>query len=123
MERAEHDHSMDTSSRDTRSLFTQLLVPATGAGRWCLASFTFGVLSFVAMMVSVISGQEGGDTFTDNWWISGPALVAALGLVVAFATGLFAILGRRERAAAVLLVTVIGAFVTLFIVGEILTPH
>jgi hypothetical protein len=114
---------MDTSSRDTRSRFTRLMVPATTAGRWCLASFTFGVLSFIAMMVSVISGQEGDDTFTDNWWISGPALIAALGLVVAFATGLLAIVGSRERAAAVFLVTVIGAIVTLFMVGEILTPH
>jgi hypothetical protein len=73
------------------------MVPATTAGRWCLASFTFGVLSFITMMVSLSSGQEGGDTFTDNWWISGPALVAALGLVVAFATGLFAIVGSQER--------------------------
>ena len=50
-------------------------------------------------------------------------LMAALGLVVAFATGLFAIVGSRERAAAVFLATVIGAIVTLFIVGEVLTPH
>lgn len=114
---------MDTSSRDTRSRFTLLLVPATSAGRWCLASFTFGVLGFIAMMVSVVSGQEGGDTFTDNWWISGPALIAALGLVAAFATGLSAIVGSRERAAAVLLVTAIGAIVTLFMVAEVLTPH
>jgi hypothetical protein len=114
---------MDAPSRDTRSRLTRLMVPATIAGRWCLASFTFGVLSFIAMMVSVGSGQEGGDTFTDNWWISGPALLAALGLVGAFATGLFAIVGRRERAAAVLLSTAIGAIVTLFMVGEILTPH
>ena len=114
---------MDTTSPDTRSRFKRLMVPATTAGRWCLASFTFGVLSLILMMVSVISGQEGGDTFTDNWWISGPALVAGLGFVVAFATGLFAMLGSRERAAAVFLVTVIGAIVTLFIVGEILTPH
>ena len=63
-----------------------------------------------------------GDTFTDNWWISRPAFLAALGLVVAFATGLFAIVRSRERTAAVFLVTV-GAIVTLFIVGEILTPH
>ena len=75
------------------------------------------------MMVSAGSGQEGGDTFTDNWWVSGPALVAAFGLVGAFATGLFAIARRHERAAAVFLVTAIGALVTFFIVGEMLTPH
>lgn len=114
---------MDTSSRDTGSRFERLMVPTTTAGRWCLASFVFGVLSFVAMIVSVILGQEGGDTFTDNWWISGSLLIAVLGLVVAFAAGSFAIVGSRERAATVFLVTVIGAFVTLFMVGELLTSH
>jgi hypothetical protein len=44
-------------------------------------------------------------------------------LVAAFATGLSAIIGSRERAAAVILATVIGAIVTLFVVGEVLTPH
>lgn len=81
------------------------------------------MLGFVAMTVSVGSGQEGGDTFTDNWWISGPAFVAALGFVVALVTGLLAIVRSRERVAAVFVVTVIGAIVTLFIVGELLTPH
>ena len=99
------------------------MVPATTGGRLCLASFTFGVLSLVVMMAAAISGQEGGDTFTDNWWIAGPAVLAALGIVVAFVTGLVAIIGSRERAATVFLVTAIGAIVTLFVTGELLTSH
>jgi hypothetical protein len=82
-----------------------------------------GALGFIAMAVSVGSGQEGGEAFTDNWWISGPALVAALGLVGAFATGLFAIAGRRERAVPVFLATAIGAIVTVFLIGEFSSPH
>jgi len=106
-----------------RSQFSRLAVPVTVVGRWCFGLFSVGIVGFVAMVVAVGLGQEGGDTFTDNWWISGPALVAALGIVGAFATGLFAIVRRRERAALVILATVIGALVTLFIVGEISTPH
>jgi hypothetical protein len=114
---------MNTSSPVARTRFRRLLVPATTCGRLSLASFAVGVFGFIAMVVSVGSGQEGGDTFTDNWWISGPALVAGLGVVGAFATGLFAITRKRERAVAVFVVTAIGAIVTLFIVGEISTPH
>ena len=99
------------------------LVAATVAGRWCLTAFAVGVLGFVAMVVSVASGQEGGDTFADNWWISGPAFVAGAGLVAAFGTGLFAIVGRRERGVAVIVATLIGLVVTLFVVGEVVTPH
>jgi hypothetical protein len=113
---------MSTKSPVTRSRLGRLIA-ATVVGRWCLALFALGVLGGIAMMVSVGSGQEGGETFTDNWWISGPALVAGLGLVGAFATGLFAITRRRERSVAVLFVTAVGAIVTLFIVGEISAPH
>ena len=106
-----------------QSQFRRLIVPVTTVGRWCLASFSVGIIGFVVMVVVVGSGQEGGETFTDNWWISGPALVAALGIVGAFATGLFAIVRQRERAALVILATVIGALVTWFIIGEISMPH
>lgn len=113
---------MSTNAPVTRSRFDRL-VATTVVGRWCLAAFAVGVLGAMTMIVSVGSGQEGGETFTDNWWISGPALVAGLGLVGAFATGLFAITRKRERAVAVFLATAIGAIVTLFLVGEISTPH
>ena len=114
---------MGISSPVARSRFSRLMLPATTVGWACLASFAVGVLGFVTMVVSVGSGQEGGETFTDNWWISGPAVVAALGLVSALATGVFAIVARRERAVPVFLATTIGAIVTLFLVGEFLAPH
>jgi len=120
---AEQDQLMETSSAATESRFSRLMVPATTPGRLCLTGFAAGVLGFIAMIVSVGSGQEGGETFTDNWWISGPALVAALGLVGSFAIGVFAISRRRERAVPVVLATVIGAMVTLLLVGEFSTPH
>ena len=85
--------------------------------------FAIGALGFIAMVVSVGTGQEGGETFTDNWWISGPAVVAALGVVGAVAPGLFAILRRCERATPVLLATAIGVIVTLFLIGEVVSPH
>ena len=114
---------MTTETSMPRSWLSRFLAPATIVGRWCVASFIVGIAGFVAMVVVVGSGQEGGETFTDNWWISGPALLAALGIVGAFPTGLFAIIRSRERAGLVILATAIGALVTLFLVGEIITPH
>jgi hypothetical protein len=113
---------MTTEESMPKRRLSRFMAPATIVGRWCVASFLVGIVAFVAMVVVVGSGQEGGETFADNWWISGPALVAALGIVGAFASGLFAIIRSRERAGLVILATAIGALVALFLVGEI-TPH
>ena len=117
------DVGMTSEPVSPRNRLHRLGVPATVVGRWSLALFGLGVVGFMAMVAVVGLGQTGGDTFTDNWWISGPALVAALGIVGAFATGLYAILRQRERAALVILATVIGGLVTFFIIGEVSTPH
>jgi hypothetical protein len=114
---------MTTEPSMPSNQFSRFMVPATAGGRWCVASFGVGVVGFVAMVVSVGSGQEGGEAFSDNWWISGPALLAVLGAVGALATGLFAIVRQRERAAPVVLATVVGALVSLFMLGEVSTPH
>ena len=114
---------MKANSPAKRSRFSRLMVPKTAAGWSCLASFGIGLLGFIIMGAVVGSGQEGGETFTDNWWISGPAAIAALGLVGSFAAGLLAIAWKRDRAIPVILATVIGALVTDFLIGEIFMPH
>ncbi len=111
------------SSTSPAPIGPRRLVPATLLGRRCLGFLGVGIVGLLAMVVSVGSGQEGGDTFADNWWISGPALVAALGLVGAFVTGLIAIVRNRERSLPVILATIVGALVTMFLIGEITTPH
>jgi hypothetical protein len=83
-------------------------------------------LFFVALIVMVLvvgSGQEGGETFFDNWWISGPAFTAFGGAVGAFITGVIALTRHGERALGVIFAVAVGALVTLFVLGEVLTPH
>jgi uncharacterized membrane protein YeaQ/YmgE (transglycosylase-associated protein family) len=99
------------------------VVPATRLGRWSVGSFGVGLAGLVVAVSSVASGQRGGDTMADNWWITGPALVAALGIVGAFVTGLTAVVRMHERAPTVLVVTVLGALVTLYLLAEFTTPH
>lgn len=120
--RSEHDRLVN-SSTSPAPIGPRRLVPATLLGRRCLGFLGVGIVGLLAMVVSVGSGQEGGDTFADNWWISGPALVAALGLVGAFVTGLIAIVRNRERSLPVILATIVGALVPMFLIGEITTPH
>jgi hypothetical protein len=43
--------------------------------------------------------------------------------IVAFITGLVAIVKQQERASLVYVATVIGALLILFLVGEVLFPH
>jgi hypothetical protein len=107
----------------TTDIWRRFVVPQTRLGRWCVRSFGVGLAGLALMTLSVASGQRGGDTLADNWWISGPALVAALGFVGAFATGSIAIVRVHERALTVLVITAFGALVTLFLVAEVTTPH
>ncbi len=118
----ELDEGVTTEPALANGQLSRFAVLATVAGRWCLASISVEIAGLVAMVVAFGTGQEGGETFTDIWWISGPALVAAFGIVGAFPTGLFAVVRQHERSALVILAPVIGASVALLVIGEISTP-
>ncbi len=75
------------------------------------------------MVAVVASGQRGGQSISGNWWISGPALVAGVGAVGSFLTGLVAVLLRRERSRLVLAAVIVEGFVTVFLIGELAVPH
>ena len=107
----------------TAGIWRRSVVPQTRVGRWCVRSFGVGFVGLVLMALSIGSGQRGGDTLVDNWWISGPALTAALGFVGAFAIGSIAVVRAHERAVTVFLVTAFGVLVTLFLVLEVTNPH
>ncbi len=100
-----------------------VLKPATGLGRWSvwlLATFAVGL---TGLMLAISAGQKGGDTFTDNWLLAGPGLVVAASGIGAFVTGLIAMVHEGERSPAVMLATLVGLLVTLFVVLEIAFPH
>lgn len=72
---------------------------------------------------AVAAGQRGGDGFFDNLWLTGPVLVAYAAAVAAAATGLAAIVRRRERGLLVFLSTAVTSAVTLFGLLEVAAPH
>lgn len=98
-------------------------MPKTKFGKWslvCIGSFIVFLLIGQAM---VASGQEGGETFTDNLLISVPMSLALLSGVLAFAFGLYSIIKQKERSPMVFIAAAIGFLILVFAVGELLGPE
>ena len=98
-------------------------MPKTLLGRWSvgLAIAFFLLLATLALLAK--SGQEGGETFSDNLLLAVPGLLSGVSGVAAFFTGVAAILRRKERSPLVFLATLIGLLVLLFVLGEVSSPH
>lgn len=106
------------------------ITPITTPGKWSV-----GLI--VAMPILFIIGTS----FTNLLYKSVPAggtilediaarpvlaltmLVGMAAGISAFATGLLAILGKKEKAFLVYVSTLIGTFLLLFLAGEFLFPH
>jgi len=92
-------------------------------GQWSVVLLLTFAAGLLGLMTAISSGQKGGDTFSDNWWLAGPAFVAALSAIAALVTGVIAIAREHERSISVALATVVGLLVTLFVVAEVAFPH
>ena len=83
------DRHMENASPFERHRLQVMPTSSSGrrAGRFA-AVFVAGV---AAMQLVVASGQRGGETVFDNWWITAPAVAAAVGAVGALIFGVTAI--------------------------------
>jgi hypothetical protein len=99
------------------------LRPTSRLGCWSVGLLILFFAAFLAMSLVVASGQTGGKTFSDNWWIAGPGFTAVSGAVGAFVAGLIALTRRGDRSFPVLVAVAVGALVTLFVLGEVTSPH
>ena len=100
------------------------LLPKTPLGKWLVGFvIAFFLLLATGMFVVSVLGQEGGETFFDNLWISIPMLGAGASAIAAFIAGIIAIIKNKERSILVIIAAMIGLLVLWFVVGEILVPH
>ncbi len=97
--------------------------PSTFLGNWSVRLIVFSLLFFIVFYSLVVSGQRGGDTFFSNLALAITMLIAAILAVSSFFTGIIGIIKNRERAIFVYISTVIGFFVLLFGLAEIIFPH
>jgi len=97
--------------------------PSTFSGNWSVRLIVSSLIFFILFYALVASGQRGGDTFFSNPALAITMLIAAILAVSSFFTGIIGIIRNRERAIFVYISTVIGFFVLLYGLAEIIFPH
>ena len=97
--------------------------PKTTLGKWSVSLIIAFMVLLGVFQLLVASGQRGGETFFSNLILTIPMLTAGVSGISAFVTGLIGIIKSRERSVIVYLAALIGLFVLLFGIGEIVFPH
>ncbi len=108
----------------TRPLWRRILgLPSTRLGWWSLWLLV-GFLVFIALFqILVASGERGGETFFSNLRLSLMILLAAASAIAGGVAAAVAIFSRHERSILSILALLLGLFVTVFVLGEIIVPH
>ena len=105
-------------------------MPLSSLGKWSVVLIIVMPLLFIlgaSFTNSLYKSVPSGDTILADIALR-PALALTMlaGMasgIIAFITGLLAILTKKEKAVFVYLSTLIGAFLVIFLIGEILFPH
>ena len=97
--------------------------PTSHAGRWSVGALVTFALGMAGLFTAAALGQTGGETFSDNWWLAGPGLVAAIAAIVAFVTSIIALARWRERAISVIVAVAVSSMAIIFMLGEVIVPH
>ena len=97
--------------------------PKTCLGKWSIGLIVIFFLSLATLYLFIALGERGGETFFSNLLLAIPGLSAAASGILAFITGISAIIRQKERALLVCVATSIGMLLMLFLIGEVLFPH
>jgi len=92
--------------------------PAGRIGRWSVASAGAVIAGQIGFWLATLAGEERTSTegFFDNWWLAAPALLMVVGGVSALVSGVVAMIREHDRSIGVVLSTVLGLLVALFLV-------
>ena len=99
------------------------ILPKTPLGKWSTGLVIAFAVLLVAFLLLVASGQRGGETFFSNLVLTIPMLLAGTSAVFALLIGLISLIRNKERSIFVFLAMLIGLFVLIFWLGEVIYPH
>ena len=106
------------------------LLPKTKLGKWSVRLIIAMFLLFVVgrlFYLKIYTSVSAGETILRDIAIRpGLGLSMLSGFasgIIAFITGLAAIIKNKERSILVFIATIIGALLILFLMGEIIFPH
>ena len=101
-----------------------LFIPKSRLGRYSI----FGILLFVVLFILgrsivIVKGPFESPSFFNDPIPAGITILAALFGVSSLFTGLIALIKNKERAIPVFISTLLGLFILIFWLGEIISPH
>ena len=99
------------------------VLPKTKTGKWSTGLLAVFIMFLIAFQLLVASGRRDGETFFSNLMLTIPILFAGTSGVLAFVIGLIGTIRSRKRSILVFLAMLIGFFVLLFGLGEVIFPH
>jgi hypothetical protein len=76
---------------------TEIMLPKTSLGRYSTSLFAAFLLLFLVAQFLVVSGQRGGETFSDNLAMTIPLFMAGSAAIAASIIGFISILKKHER--------------------------
>ena len=98
-------------------------MPKTLSGKYALRFVALFAFFLILAQIIIMTGQRGGDTFFGNLWISIPMMLAFLSAILAFCFGTISIVRDKERSPFVIVASLMGFLVLIFLLGEFLFPH
>lgn len=90
-------------------------MPKTKLGKWSVGLIIASCVLFGLLQLLAVSGQKGGESFSDNLLLAIPGFSTAIAGIMAFITGIISIIKSKERSVLVFVSTFIG-FLVLFVI-------
>ena len=98
-------------------------LPESQLGKWSVG-FMIALVIFLGLLFLFIAfEQRGGETFFSNLYLAIPTICMGITGVSAFFTGIIGIIKDKDYSVLIIVSTIIGFIVLLWIFAEILIPH
>lgn len=92
-------------------------------GKWSVGLIISFFVFLGVFFMFVNLGERGGETYFSNLKLAIPFTIAWICGIGSFFTGIISVIKSKEHSIFVFLATLIGFFVLLWILAEILFPH